>query len=487
MDSIKKYSKSNRFLSIILVLFFAVACSDSTLDDIDTNPELVEDPTLTTLLPQIILSYSQEVAGGNGATFAGYMSEGITYGLGNNAYDAFALFNGEAWENGFLLLNDLNLMKDKAEADQAYAYAGISDIIRAFTLTNLIDLYGDIPFSEAARLDIRAPNFDAHEELYDDIQAILDDAIANLERTDGVGGPGVDDIIFEGDRTLWVKTAYGLKARLYMKLINVDAANAQRSINALNNSFQNEEEGLVISIYANTVQNGNPLAVPEFTQPRSAAGNGIFNAMSGFTPNNEVDEDPRAALWLTIPDDGIGERTPGPNGQASEDFQNPNGDLYSKPRFLQFLQAPLPLLTYTELQFIKAEAELRSGSDDAYATYQGAVRSALEQAALFNPAEMLSQAEIDTYLAYADVSPGSGALTLDDIVLQKFIYLFQFQFIEAYNETRKTEFFSPTNPRGRANQMTYPDSEIDRNPNTPVDQINVSSVFQSATKLVWAD
>ncbi len=476
-----------RYIPVIIALAFLglASCSEEALNEIDTNPNLVSEANFNTLLPQVILSYNQEVVGGNGAIWAGYAAEVTAYTLGNNPYSALNLFNGEAWEEGYALLNDLKIMRERAVTEEAWGYAGIAGVVEAFTWTNLIDLYGDIPFDEALQSEVRAPGFANHAELYDDIHAILDEAIANLNRDPGAVVPTNDDVVFGGDLSQWAKTAHGLKARLYLKLINVDPANAQQSLSALANSFANQDESFVVSIYADIQQNGNPLSVPEFIQPRSAAGTGLFTAMQTFTPSGDVNEDPRAALWLTVPD-SVGERTPGPNGQLREDFQNPNGNFYSKPAFLQELDAPFPVLTYVELLFIEAEAQHRLGDDAAaYATYLEAVELALEQASLFDPSRALSEEEIGTYLGYAAVAPGVGNLTVADIVRQKIIYFTQFQFIEAYNETRRVDVLSPVNPEGRANRLTYPDSERSRNANAPTN-VTPLSVLSPSTKLVWA-
>ncbi|MGB3586105.1 MAG: SusD/RagB family nutrient-binding outer membrane lipoprotein, partial [Tunicatimonas sp.] len=398
---------------------------------------------------------------------------------------AFNLFNTEAWEEGYSLLNDLAIMQEQAIAEEAWGYAGIAGVIQAFTWTNMLDLYGDVPFNEALTTDVRSPIFDDHASLYDDIHAILDESIDYLNRNASEIAPGDDDVVYSGDLALWAKTAYGLKARLYMKLINVEAGNAQRSLDAVGNSFVSQEESFVLSLYTNVQQNGNPLSVPEFIQPRSAAGSGLFTAMLAFTPNNTIEEDPRAELWLTVPD-SVGVRTPGPNGQLMEDFLNPNGNFYSKPKFLQQLDAPFPVLTYTELLFITAEAHLRQGNTAAaHEAYLQAVTVALEQASLFNPDLALSEEAIATYLDYPTVDPGTANLALEDIILQKIIYFTQFQFIEAYNETRRTAVLAPVNPEGRANQFTYPDSERTRNPNIPTN-VNPLSVLEPSTKLVWA-
>ena len=476
-----------KLIYIFIVGIALVSCTDETLDEIDTNPNLVTDAPLNSLLPQGIITYSHEVVGGSGAIYAGFMSEQTTHVLGTNAYDKFDSYNSQPWENAYLLINDLNFLKNKAVSNEAWSYAGIADVLKAFTLTTLIDLFGDIPYSEAVSINIRAPKFDPHEELYPVIFDILDEAIANLEKNEGPIFPTSDDLVFGGDKAMWKKTAYGLKARLYNKLVKLDpTGSAQDALNALSKSFVNGEENFMISIFNDSPQNGNPLSVAQELQPQSAVGNGTFNAMLFFTPNNTIEEDPRSVIWITTVN---GERLPAPNGTADADFGDPrmDGALYSKPEILKFKGAPFPILNYVELLFIKAEAHHRLGnSSEAYAAYQVAVQLALEQAAIFNPLAALDPADITNYLSYPSVSPGEGNLTLDTIILQKYIYYFQYQWIEAYNESRRTGFILATNPLDRGNRMIYPNSEIVRNPNTP-SEINFFSIFESSTKLVWAE
>ncbi|RKN83453.1 SusD/RagB family nutrient-binding outer membrane lipoprotein [Ulvibacterium marinum] len=473
-----------RFTLVIFLIGLFSSCSEDTLTEIDTNPNVVNDAPLNSLLPQLIISYSNEIVGREGAIHAGFMSEQTSGVLGFNSYTDLERSSARGWENGYLMLNDLEFMKAKATENEAWTYAGIADILKAFTLTTLIDLYGDIPFSEALQSEIRNPVFEAHETLYPQIHEILDTAIENLGKSDS-NPPAQDDLVFNGDQSLWTKTAYGLKARLYNKLSNLDAtSSAQNALSAIGSSFASADENFSITIYNSSLENGNPYAVGQNGQPQSAVGN-VYDVMLSFAPNAIIEEDPRSILWFSTIG---GVRIPAPSGVADADFGEPrlDGAIYSKPLFLKSTAAPLPILTYNELLFIKAEANFRLGNtSEAYSAYQEAVQLALEESSDFSAEVQIEPADVSSYLGYPEVSPGEGGLTLETIISQKYIYLFKFQWIEAYNETRKFDFFPATNPEGRANRMLYPISEVTRNPNTPSD-VNFSTLFGSSTKLVWA-
>src|SRR5690606_11191781 len=135
---------------------------------------------------------------------------------------------------------------------------------------------------------------------------------------------------------------------------------------------------------------------------------------------------------------------------------------------LKPLSSPQPMATFVEMKFVEAEARLRLGDrENAYTAYKTAVRSALKQASLFNPATTLSEQQIDAYLDLPNVSPGAANLTLKTILLQKYIFLFHNQPLEAYSDVRRERFIEITDPAGLANRVPYPDSEISRNPNVP--------------------
>tara|TARA_Y100001980_G_C14556886_1_gene352427 strand:+ start:83381 stop:84826 length:1446 start_codon:yes stop_codon:yes gene_type:complete len=469
-----------------ILLGIVSSCSDAVLDEIDTNPNVVTEAPLKSLLPQVIISYSNEVFGNQGSLKAGIMSEQTTAVLGFNGYDNFEAASTTPWHSGYLVLNDLKFIKAKAMEEEAWTYAGISDVIKAFTLTTMVDLFGDIPYTQSLQADVRNPEFDAHSGLYGEIHSILDEAIANLEKSNSAYEPADDDLVFGGDADMWVKTAYGLKARLYNKLSKLDATgSADDALDALANSFASKDENFRISIYANSIANSNPMVAMQQGQPQSAIGNGIFNAMTSFTPNGIIEEDPRSVIWFTTVG---GARIPAPNGVADPDFTEPrmDGAVYSKPEFLKYNAAPLPILTYNELLFIEAEANFRLGNmTEAYDLYLDAVELSLEQAGDFNNVT-IDPADISAYMAYTDVAPGEGSLTMETIITQKYIAYFKYQWLEAFNEVRRYDIIPITNPLGRANRLLYPTTEITRNPNTPVEQVNFFSIFENSTKLIWA-
>ncbi len=475
--------KKTLYIGMLLALF-STACSDQTLNEIDTNPNVITDAPLNTILPAAQTTVLQQVVG-NLSIISGYAAEHTNFtGVNTATKLEIGRTGSNSWSSCFLAIRYFNDIRSKAEAQQRVGYAAIADIMTAYTLGLLADAYGDIPYREVGQEAIIQPKFDKAQDIYAEIQKLLDSGVQKSDQaTTAVSRPGNDDLIFRGNMTLWKKTAWGLKARYANRLSNVDApGSAQQAITAVGNSFA-ATEGFIAAIYQSNPENANPIANNFMNASTIVIANGIVAAMKSFLePSEDVLADPRANIWFTR----IGGRvvTP-PTSRANTDVTL-NGTLYSKPLYLQNRPSPLPLLTYAELKFIEAEAQLRLGDRaKAYTAYEAAVRSALAQAAIFSPSVALTPAQINTYVARPSVLPGAANLTVSNIINQKYIFLFVFQSQEAFNDVRRTGLVTLSDPDGTAKRLPYPVDEISRNANAP-QLSDQNTVYTDAARLFWA-
>ncbi|WP_028665087.1 SusD/RagB family nutrient-binding outer membrane lipoprotein [Runella zeae] len=474
--------KKTLYFATILALV-STACSDSILNKIDTNPNIISDAPLNTLLPAAQMTTFQRVVSPV-SILSGYTSEHTNFTGVNTATKLQVGGGGTIWNNGFLAIRYFNDVRDKADKLQRPGYSAIADIMSAYTLSLLVDVFGDIPYKEASREDIIQPNFDKAQDLYAEMQKLLDSGIQKCDQASAATSrPANDDLVFKGNMTLWKKTAWALKARLHNRLSNVSAQeSANQAILAINNAFA-PTENFTVSAYQSNPENANPIANNFMNAATIVIADGIVTAMKSFLePNEEVIADPRANIWFTK----IGNKVVTPPTSRGNTDVTLNGTLYSKPLYLQNRPSPLPLLTYPELKFIEAEAQLRLGDKTkAYDAYQTAVRSAMSQAAIFNAAATLTSTQIDSYLARPKVLMGADKLTLKDIINQKYIFLFIFQSQEAYNDVRRTGLISLNDPDGTAKRLPYPVDEISRNANAP--QVSdQNTVYQDNARLFWA-
>ena len=179
--------------------------------------------------------------------------------------------------------------------------------------------------------------------------------------------------------------------------------------------------------------------------------------------------DPRGAIWFGTVDGAV---VPAPNGSAVTDQ---GGNIYSRASS-NYLQAtsPLPIITYDEVKFLEAEANLRlNKKTEAYTAYLAGVEAALQRAEV-------DEDEIIAYLARSTVSVGENNLAFENIITQKYIAFWLFQPIEAYNDYRRTLFPDMNNSVALPpNRFPYPQDEVAANENVP------SRTIQN--KVWWAE
>ncbi|WP_295128912.1 SusD/RagB family nutrient-binding outer membrane lipoprotein [uncultured Chitinophaga sp.] len=115
---------------------------------------------------------------------------------------------------------DVSIMRFEANAkvhDQPF-YEGIAKILKAISWSRAVDCVNNIPYTQAGKPEYRKPKYDNGQEIYEDLIKQLDQAITLIKgtTTDKALRIGVADIVFHGDRTMWVKFANTLKLRLLM-------------------------------------------------------------------------------------------------------------------------------------------------------------------------------------------------------------------------------------------------------------------------------
>jgi hypothetical protein len=137
-------------------------------------------------------------------------------------------------------LKDIQTIKTLGEQQQAYHHVGVAQIIESYTLTTLVDYFGDVPYSEAL-LGKENPNpgLDDDQAVYNVALQLLDDAISNLEQDDEVDLPlATSDMYFAGtnnspNRRRWITLAKSLKLRIWNNTRLVDPVASRNAINAL--------------------------------------------------------------------------------------------------------------------------------------------------------------------------------------------------------------------------------------------------------------
>ena len=155
-------------------------------------------------------------------------------------YSYSASYTDAAW--GFLegylgqLDNFMKLTGPEGDFENPLMYA-VGQIMEGLYYQMFTDVFGEIPYSEAADPDVSLPKFDTQYEIYSGIIATLDVAMAtigaNTTTGNGVEDLGDNDLYYGGDLQKWKKLANTLKLRLATRAYGATGADfADGAINA---------------------------------------------------------------------------------------------------------------------------------------------------------------------------------------------------------------------------------------------------------------
>jgi hypothetical protein len=143
--------------------------------------------------------------------FSWYTDE-FKYNLTSNFYDYLFTNTYTRSLKQYQILDQLS--------DPAFVYyRAIAKVMKSYHFQLLVDLYGDVPYSEALlRKDLATPKYDDAATIYADLISQLDSAIMLITDADDLAVvPGDDDIIYGGDMESWVQFANTVKLRILIR------------------------------------------------------------------------------------------------------------------------------------------------------------------------------------------------------------------------------------------------------------------------------
>ncbi|MBJ6366855.1 SusD/RagB family nutrient-binding outer membrane lipoprotein [Snuella sedimenti] len=220
-----------------LLLALAMGCETTNLDLLNDPSELTPvsaDPDLLLNNAQLrfvaAIAYNEDNEDGLNVRAAETVRMQHLFG---NYSGPFAASNGalnDAWKDLYReTLQDINVLLPIAEERDLQGHIGIAKIIKAFAFVTLVDIWGDVPYSEALQGSaVIAPNVEDGQVIYNDMLVVLDEAIAALNNASIMPA---DDLFYAGDASKWITAARTLKFKMYaqMRLIG----NFQSEINTL--------------------------------------------------------------------------------------------------------------------------------------------------------------------------------------------------------------------------------------------------------------
>jgi starch-binding outer membrane protein, SusD/RagB family len=370
----------------------------------------------------VICEWMQQCAGVNGR----FVDTQGTYTIDATTFDT-------PFQNIYTGGGLVGIRAVEASADAAgdKLYKGIAEVLEVMDVGFAADVWGDIPYAEAIA-DNPTPKFEGQMQIYSDLLALLDKAIADMAA--GGTGPGGHDLVYGGDAAKWTAAAHTLKARIYLhqveKLGNAQytsaLAEAKKGISAPANDWK--------TVHSSATSERNMWAQFQTTSfgLDLVAGSTLVDIM-------KAQNDPRLAEYFGKNSAGgfVGYDVTTGSTPGSTISQIVGSGRTNDPTFSQ------PIITYDETQLIIAEAAFQTGDKTTAAAALNTVRARYGKPAIASP-------------------------TLNDIMTEKYIALYQNP--EAWNDYKRTclPVLKPARGKSRIpGRLFYGSTEEQTNPNTP--------------------
>lgn len=210
---------------------------------------------------------------------------------GPNAFDA-------VWDDAYReILADAQAMEPLAEEASQFRHIGIAQVISADVLVTMVDLFGDVPYSQAlqGQQGVFNPEVDPGAEVYAAAEELLNSAIENFTK-ESSAGPALD-IYYNNNYDKWIRLANTLKMKIYLQSRLVDS-NAESKFDAI------VESGNYITSNSDDFQFewGTNVAQPDTRHPKYAnnyAPSGAQDYLSNWLMNTMLDKnDPRIRYYF---------------------------------------------------------------------------------------------------------------------------------------------------------------------------------------------
>ncbi|MDE3128220.1 MAG: SusD/RagB family nutrient-binding outer membrane lipoprotein [Gemmatimonadota bacterium] len=426
-----------------IALIGAAGCDNNKLTSLNNNPNSPTDVPAKT----VFTNAAQASAGrwiGNGYDLRG--TEWVAQHLAEVQYpdeddykrlqggQTAGIFDG-AYQGE---LEDLRQVVKKGQAANDPGTWAPAMILQVWDFSFLTDTWGDVPYSQALSGDSTGgtltPAYDAQKDIYAGLFAQLDQASKALSGASN--NLGSADPIYGGDPAMWQKFANSLRARLALRVVNVDPALANTQLTAAFSApggvFKSNADAAKIAWPGDGVFN-NPWSGNFSTRDDHRMSQTLMHIL--FANN-----DPRVPIYAqpTVNDTTVSAMFPNyagmPNGltqaTASVYFNNtsrpgvifyPGATTYGTFGDGSGKSTPSYYMTYADVAFIQAEAANRSlgglTPGQAAGFYTAGITASMNQWGV-------ATGDVVTYLAQPSVAYQGGLAGLNQIDLQRWVALY---------------------------------------------------------------
>jgi hypothetical protein len=387
------------------------------------------------------------------------------------------------WSGLYINLQNYDYIIKNATSPVEKPYRAIAKIMKAYIYQSLVDIYGNIPYTEALQTDanLLKPKYDNQKTIYEDLVVQLDSAMKLIDTAPANAAEVGDyDIVYHGDMSLWWKFANTIKLRMLLNQADMTGRSAYITAALATTphtaaDYIAEGEGAWNNPgYTQSAGKMNPFWENFYKQDGSQQADGLGYYVAGQDACDflNVSADPRKLRFFQAYNTTAPFLIQG-NYFGALILNLPSVTSKLGPGMLRAFNQSAPLMTEWESLFLQAEAVARgilTGNDQAL--YNKAVSLSI----IYEGGALGNQGNADTYLAqaianvYYDPSTTLPA-KLKTIITQKWIAANGLNVLPVWTDFRRTGYpnilhFSQDAARLNDTppvRLLYPQSEIDVN------------------------
>lgn len=497
--------KTKLIAIIFLGVFLLGGCKDSFFD-INNNPNLPTEKVVkpSYLLPMVLKQTATRMGTQYSwaASWSGYYGRGSSFGpsLPLENYDITPDFQQGQWANSttswYDVLMDANIMENKAREENDMFYVGVAKVMKSIGFMYLVDMYNNVPYSDALRGDASiAPKYDKAEDIYKDLLLQLDSARMIFTKSDLTVSDEAKkaDVLFGGNLLKWRKltNTQALKLLIHQSEVVDNPAAELAKIESDGAGFIEAGASAMLTIeFSLNANQVNPVYSTYVADQSGIATDG-FNRVSKYLLNRYISTNDIRYQYLFLPAAApvdpnvrwVGKALGETNVLGATSSQE---SVVIGTGILKSGADPLWLFTSVESLFLQAEAVQRGWlSGDPKTYYENAVK---ESFLYLGVDDAVNQASTLLQSPSADWQMASNKLEL--IINQKYLALPGINNFEAYVDYRRLGFpadvplslNASVGTRKIPLRLIYPQNEYSFNANNA----NAQGVINPQTsKIFW--
>jgi hypothetical protein len=467
------------FLILISAMLVITSCDKTDFEEAYPNPAKISVSTVEKQFAGMIYTNREYVVPSYWNYFVVYRITANRYTQTTgwvNATNQYVPGSGavnDRWNNFYSfysqyrqMQNIYNALTEEEQAERRI-YMIASTIYVYDATQKVVDLHGDIPWTEAGKIIANGgdyitslPKYDKAEDIYtkmlDDLKAFADELNTINVPTGILTGFKTQDIINKGDLTKWKKYCNSLRLRMLTRVSSV-AAFQQRATTEINSILsnpttypivENNNENIQIAVYdLNTPINSKGFRTGLEDWDGNLAGKAIIDYM-------KLNSDPRLQVMFQPGDsakgDYFGVDPLAASGEQEEAILTATISRYNWSTISRNEYFPGVLMNASESQFLAAEGYLNAGNDaKAKAAYEAGITNSIKNYYLYRsvsnnadsgPVTAPTDAEIAAYIAQSGIN-WDNATTKEAkralIAMQKWVDFSVIQPLENWAEVRR--------------------------------------------------